>query len=172
MDEFVSLDITQDNGGVHINSGIPNRACFLIAATIGRDKTERIYYRILEGRYLSAQATFVDMRLAALQATADLYGADGAEARAVADAFDAVGIAGGTYAEAPVDRAPVVAAPRAVRAADAAQRALLARLARQRQPLPPPSVAPPSSIPPTSAGGKLAPPPRPSHHPDYIRHAY
>ena len=48
------------------------------------------------------------MRLAALQATADLYGADGAEARAVADAFDAVGIAGGTYAEAPVDRAPVV----------------------------------------------------------------
>ena len=90
MDEFVSLDITQDNGGVHINSGIPNRACFLIAATIGRDKTERIYYRILEGRYLSTQATFVDMRLAALQATADLYGADGAEARAVADAFDAV----------------------------------------------------------------------------------
>ena len=108
MDEFVSLDITQDNGGVHINSGIPNRACFLIAATIGRDKTEQIYYRILEGRYLSTQATFVDMRLAALQATADLYGADGAEARAVADAFDAVGIAGGTYAEAPVDRAPVV----------------------------------------------------------------
>ena len=78
MDEFVSLDITQDNGGVHINSGIPNRACFLIAATIGRDKTERIYYRILEGRYLSTQATFGDMRLAALQATADLYGADGA----------------------------------------------------------------------------------------------
>ena len=108
MDEFVNLDITQDNGGVHINSGIPNRACFLIAEVIGRDKTEQIYYRILEGRYLSTQATFVDMRLAALQAAADLYGADGAEARAVADAFDAVGIMGGTYVEAPVDRAPVV----------------------------------------------------------------
>ena len=37
---------------VHISSGIPNRACFLIAATIGCDKTERIYYRVLAGRYL------------------------------------------------------------------------------------------------------------------------
>lgn len=108
MDEFVGLDITQDNGGVHINSGIPNRACFLLAEEIGREKTEQIYYRVLDGRYLNTQATFVDMRLAAERAAADLYGEGGAETDAVAAAFDAVGIMGGTGAEAPVDRIPVV----------------------------------------------------------------
>ena len=109
MDEFVSLDITQDNGGVHINSGIPNRACFLIAEAIGRDKTEQIYYRVLDGRYLNTQATFVDMRLAAERAAADLYGEGGDETRAVAAAFDAVGVlASERVAEAPVDRTPAV----------------------------------------------------------------
>ncbi len=109
MDEFVALDITQDNGGVHINSGIPNRACFLLAEEIGRDKTELIYYRVLDGRYLNTQATFVDMRLAAGRAAADLYGEGGAEVQAVAAAFDAVGVlAGDSVAEVPVDRVPVV----------------------------------------------------------------
>ncbi|NOY06834.1 MAG: M4 family metallopeptidase, partial [Chlorobi bacterium] len=44
MNEFMKLDINYDNGGVHINSGIPNHCAYLLAQAIGRDKTERIVY--------------------------------------------------------------------------------------------------------------------------------
>ena len=94
MDDFLDLDAlndlygnpagtgpndSNDLGGVHINSGIPNRACFLIAEQIGREKTEQIYYRILEARYLISQARFIDLRLAAEQAAIDLFGEPSAE---------------------------------------------------------------------------------------------
>jgi Zn-dependent metalloprotease len=38
MSDYV--DTTDDNGGVHINSGIPNRAFYLAATTIGGDTWE------------------------------------------------------------------------------------------------------------------------------------
>jgi bacillolysin len=38
---------TEDNGGVHINSGIPNWAFFKFASAIGKDKAEKVYYRAL-----------------------------------------------------------------------------------------------------------------------------
>ena len=107
MNQFVELTIEQDNGGVHINSGIPNRACVLIAESIGRDKTEQIYYRVMEARYLNSRANFVDMRLAALRAAGDLFGEPSAEIDAVAAAFDAVGIVGDSGLEAPSDIEPV-----------------------------------------------------------------
>jgi len=94
MDEFVDLDIDEDNGGVHVNSGIVNRAAFLIAEAIGREKMAQLYYRILDARYLNSRARFVDMRLAALLAASDLFGEEGEEVAAVATAFDAVGITG------------------------------------------------------------------------------
>ena len=104
-DEFLDWDITYDNGGVHYNSGIPNKACYLIAESIGREKTEQIYYRILEAEYLNSQAIFIDMRLAALQAAGELYGND--EVAAVMSAFDAVGIVGDVGSSAPEDSDPV-----------------------------------------------------------------
>ena len=103
MDEFVVLDIDTENGGVHVNSGIPNRACFLIADAIGRDKTEQIYYRILDARYLNSRANFVDMRLAARRAAGELFGDSSAELDAVSAAFDAVGIEGLEGLQAPTD---------------------------------------------------------------------
>ena len=106
MDEFVQLDLKEDNGGVHINSGIPNSAAFLIAQALGRDKTERIYYRVLEARYLNRQANFVDMRLAAARAAGDLFGDGSPEVEAVLDAFDQVGIHGDGRALPAADRAP------------------------------------------------------------------
>ncbi len=106
MDEFVELDIDTDNGGVHVNSGIPNRACFLIADAIGREKTEQIYYRILDARYLNSRANFFDMRLAARRAAAELFGDPSAELDAVESAFDAVGIEGFEGLQAPEDIAP------------------------------------------------------------------
>ncbi len=108
MNEFLNLTIEQDNGGVHINSGIPNKACQLIGAAIGKDKTEDIYYRVMDARYLNSQSNFVDMRLGAIQAATDLYGAQSTETNAVKSAFDAVGITG-TEGTKPPDDTPAVA---------------------------------------------------------------
>ena len=103
-DDFLDWDINYDNGGVHYNSGIPNKACYIMSDSldIGREKTEQIYYRILEAEYLNSQATFIDMRLAAIQAAGELYGDD--EVAAVTSAFDAVGIVGDEGSSAPEDQ--------------------------------------------------------------------
>ncbi len=84
---------TDDNGGVHINSGIPNYAFYLFAsnASVGRDKAEKVYYRALT-TYLVRTSQFLDLRLAIIKATGDLFGATGAEVAAARNAFDAVGI--------------------------------------------------------------------------------
>ncbi|SJZ67944.1 M4 family metallopeptidase, partial [Garciella nitratireducens] len=46
MNNYRNLPDTEngDNGGVHINSGIPNKAAYLIAKEIGMKKTAQIYY--------------------------------------------------------------------------------------------------------------------------------
>ncbi len=98
MDEFMELDLDFDSGGVHINSGIPNRAAYLVAEAIGREKTARIYYHILDARYLAERSQFIDCRLAAERAARDLFGDGSTEVEAVLSAYDAVGI---TVEEAP-----------------------------------------------------------------------
>jgi Zn-dependent metalloprotease len=107
MDEFAQLTLDQDNGGVHVNSGIPNRAAALLGNAIGRDKTERIYYRVLDARYLNARSSFVDLRVAALRAAGDLFGAGSPETAAVRSAFDAVGILGEDPTPPPPELPPV-----------------------------------------------------------------
>jgi Zn-dependent metalloprotease len=107
MNEFLNLTINQDNGGVHINSGIPNRACALIGNAIGKEKTEKIYYRTLSARYLNSQSQFIDMRLAAVRAATDLYGDNSTEVNAVKQAFDNVGILDGSGTKPPEDIPPV-----------------------------------------------------------------
>ncbi len=92
MNQFRQLTIEEDNGGVHINVGIPSRACALLAEAIGRDKAADLFYHILDSRYLSPRARFSDLRLAMVQAATDLFGADSPEFAAVGPAFDAVGI--------------------------------------------------------------------------------
>lgn len=92
MDDYRNYTLDYDNGGVHINSGIPNRAGYLLASSIGRDKTEKIYYRVLEARYLNRQSQFTDMRLAALRSADDLFGRNSFEYASVKKAFDEVGI--------------------------------------------------------------------------------
>lgn len=79
----------EDNGGVHINSGIPNHAFFLIATELGRDRAGAIYYRALT-TYLTASSEFIDLRRAVISAATDLEG--DAAAQVVAQAFDLVGI--------------------------------------------------------------------------------
>jgi Zn-dependent metalloprotease len=96
MSEYVQLPETEDgdNGGVHVNSGIPNRAAALIIRALGRDKAEKIYYRALT-TYLTRNSQFTDARLAVARAAGDLFGGQSAEVTAVNQAFDQVGITGG-----------------------------------------------------------------------------
>lgn len=82
----------EDNGGVHINSGIPNRAAYLVLKALGYEKIEKIYYRALT-KYLTRNSQFIDARNALEQAAHDLYG-DGTEVSTVKTAFDTVGIKG------------------------------------------------------------------------------
>ena len=79
-----------DNGGVHVNSGIPNYAHYLLAKAIGREKTEQIAYRVMT-EYLSPDAKFLDAANASVRAAQDLFG-QGAEVAAVQQAFAQVGI--------------------------------------------------------------------------------
>lgn len=86
---------SQDNGGVHINSGIPNHAFYLFAtnAAVGKERAEKVFYRALDN-YLVASSQFIDLRAAAAQSAMDLYGTS--VANALHEAMDAVNIPGGT----------------------------------------------------------------------------
>ena len=91
MSQFQNLNADQDNGGVHINSGIPNRAAALIIQAIGHADTEEIYYRALT-QYLTRNSQFGDARNAVERAASDLFGGGSQQLAAVQQAFDAVGI--------------------------------------------------------------------------------
>lgn len=82
---------SQDNGGVHINSGITNKAFFLFATAIGKTKAEQVYYEALDN-YLVRSSKFIDLRIAVIAAAQAKYGS--AEAQAAGTAFDAVQIFG------------------------------------------------------------------------------
>jgi Zn-dependent metalloprotease len=76
-----------DNGGVHTNSGIPNKVYANLVDTIGRSLAEQIHYRA-ETTYLTPQAGFADARAAFISAAGDV----GADPVAVAAAWQAQGV--------------------------------------------------------------------------------
>ncbi|HET7629574.1 MAG TPA: M4 family metallopeptidase [Bacillales bacterium] len=88
MSEYVYT--SSDNGGVHTNSGIPNKAGYLTMSQIGRSKSAQIYYRALN-LYLGPTSNFSDARYALLQSAADLYGY-GSEYNVIANAWNQVGV--------------------------------------------------------------------------------
>lgn len=93
MDGYVST--TSDNGGVHINSGIPNCAFYHVATEIGGKAWEKagwIWYDTLLNASLSSDATFRDFAQLTLHSARRRFGA-GAETKAVIDGWKAVGIA-------------------------------------------------------------------------------
>lgn len=94
MSQYMVLKDTpdQDNGGVHVNSGIPNHAFYLFATgtNMNKDKAEKVYYYALT-RYLGRTSRFLDLRLAVIQSAKDIYG-EGQETQAARAAFDKVGI--------------------------------------------------------------------------------
>jgi len=85
---------SQDNNGVHINSGIVNYVFFKFASAVGRDQAADIYYRALTD-YLTKSSQFIDLRLAVIQAATDIYGEGSNQVTQAGLAFDAVGISNG-----------------------------------------------------------------------------
>jgi Zn-dependent metalloprotease len=93
MSEYVRT--WQDNGGVHINSGIPNKAFYLAATGIGGFAWEgagRVWYEALISPTLSPRATFRQFARETIMAAIDLFGPNSAEQQAVSNAWDQVGV--------------------------------------------------------------------------------
>jgi Zn-dependent metalloprotease len=95
-----------DNGGVHINSGIGNQAYYLAiqgganrtsgltVAGVGvanRELIEKVMYRAFT-QLMPANATYAVARAATIQAARDLYGANSPAEQNIAAAWTAVGV--------------------------------------------------------------------------------
>jgi Zn-dependent metalloprotease len=78
---------SDDNGGVHVNDGIPNKVYANLVDALGRAPAQQVRYRA-QTTYLGPNATFADARAAEEQAATDL----GADAGAVGAAWDAQGV--------------------------------------------------------------------------------
>ncbi len=85
---------TADNAGVHINSGIPNRAFYLAATAMGGyawEKAGKIWYIALRDR-LRARANFKRAAKILVDVAGELYGSASAEQLAVQSAWETVGV--------------------------------------------------------------------------------
>jgi Zn-dependent metalloprotease len=85
------FETKNDNGGVHTNSGIPNKAYYLIANTIGKDKAEQLYWHALQ-YYLNRFSDFSELRIAVSESASDIFGNLSQEKSIVNSSFDDVGI--------------------------------------------------------------------------------
>ncbi|WP_026735843.1 M4 family metallopeptidase [Fischerella sp. PCC 9605] len=84
----------EDNGGVHINSGIPNRAFYLAATEIGGyawEKVGKIWYIALRDR-LRSRASFKRAAKTIIQVAGELYGQGSLEQNVVEKAWKEVGV--------------------------------------------------------------------------------
>ena len=85
----------EDNGGVHINSGIPNHAFYLAATNIGGfawDKAGRIWYETLRDSHLQPYWGFRRFARLSITVAGQLFGERSAEQQAVREAWSEVGI--------------------------------------------------------------------------------
>jgi Zn-dependent metalloprotease len=97
---------SDDNGGVHTNSGVGNFMFYLLVnggtgtndygdsytvTGIGLAKADQIIYRT-ETVYLTHTSRYNDWRIACVQAATDLYGANSAAVKQVKNAWHAVGV--------------------------------------------------------------------------------
>ncbi|MDP5140215.1 MAG: M4 family metallopeptidase, partial [Spirosomaceae bacterium] len=109
MSQYAFLKDTpaEDNGGVHINSGIPNHAFYLFASNnaVGLARAEKVYYQVITN-YLTRTSKFLDLRLAVIDASKNLYG--DAVANAARQAFDQVGIVESTTSQPQPDKTPQI----------------------------------------------------------------
>src|SRR5256712_3020429 len=83
-----------DNGGVHINSGLPNHAFYLAATTLGGnawDRAGKIWYDTLTNM-IGPNTTFKQAANATIRSAANLFGGGSKEQKAVTSAWKQVGV--------------------------------------------------------------------------------
>lgn len=121
MSNYVMLPDSEDNGGVHINSGIPNKAFYLTAIRIGGYAWEapgHIWYASL----LASTATteFQEFADTTYLKAGQLYGQQSEEQQAVLGAWREVGIriSGAKTLAGTISRMPAPSAPIAVNGRD------------------------------------------------------
>lgn len=88
------VNTTDDSGGVHINSGIPNRAFYAASIEIGGyawQKAGLIWYKTLTDK-LTITSNFQDAANLTFQTAGEIYGARSLEQKAVAKGWQTVGI--------------------------------------------------------------------------------
>ena len=93
MDGYVQT--MSDSGGVHTNSGIPNKAFAELALSLGGpawEKAGRIWYETLRDPQVRANATFREFAGRTASLARQLYGAGSGEANAVEACWSGVGI--------------------------------------------------------------------------------
>lgn len=113
------VDTTDDNGGVHINSGIPNKAFHALATALGGHAWEvagQVWFDTITGD-ISADCDFATFADLTVRAAAARHGEGSDVAAAVVAAWESVGVlgsggsAGGPVTEPSVDEAPGDEAP-------------------------------------------------------------
>ena len=95
MDGYVKLpaDSQHDNGGVHTNSGIPNRAFYLAATGIGGTSWQGaglVWYDVVTGSKVTKDIDFAGFAALTVEAAESRFGAGSREAKAVQDAWQTV----------------------------------------------------------------------------------
>lgn len=92
MEDYIATD--EDNGGVHLNSGIPNRAFYELAVRLkgyAWEKAGQIWYKTLTEK-LRPESNFHDAMTMTVTVAAELYGANSIEQKAVREAWSEVGL--------------------------------------------------------------------------------
>jgi Zn-dependent metalloprotease len=89
------VDTDSDNGGVHLNSGIPNRAFYLAATAIGGhawEKAGRIWYDTITSKKVPTTSDFATFAGMTHATAGKLFGVKSTESDAVRDAWTTVGV--------------------------------------------------------------------------------
>jgi Zn-dependent metalloprotease len=92
MKDYVNT--ASDNGGVHINSGIPNHAFYAVAVGIGGnawEKAGRIWYVTLRDK-LGTNSQFQDAARLTYETAGELFGSNSLEQQAVRSGWNEVGL--------------------------------------------------------------------------------
>lgn len=96
MDRYVTTD--SDNGGVHLNSGIPNRAFALAATRLGGQAWEtvgQVWYSVLTGDDITTRTDFAGFAALTIAEAVAQFGEGSDVHDALVQSWDAVGVTRG-----------------------------------------------------------------------------
>ena len=85
--------IYEDNGGVHIYSGIPNKAFYLVAIAFGGNSWEKageVWWKTMNSGRIPAKCTFKQFADVTVEVAKEAFGED--DAAKVQKAWDDVGV--------------------------------------------------------------------------------